>query len=95
MKKTIATENGTITIKGNGAWIPIEYKQADWSDKEEVACFKYRGDYIFLDEAIATDSHGIFNEYDGIVGFDYWSGLLLKLNPSNDAVQVYYFYCHK
>ena len=94
MKKIIATENGAITIRGNGRWIPIEYKRADWSDEEEVACFRYRGDDIFLDEAIATDPRGIFSEYDGIVGFDYGSGLLIKLNASRDAVQVFYFYGH-
>ncbi len=94
MKKIIATENGAITIRGNGRWIPIEYKRADWSDEEEVACFRYRGDDIFLDEAIATDPRGIFSEYDGIVGFDYGSGLLIKLNTSRDAVQVFYFYVH-
>ena len=94
MKKTIATENGKITVRGNGRWIPIEYRQADWSDEEEVACFRYRGDDIFLDEAIATDPRGIFSEYDGIVGFDYGSGLLIKLNASRDAVQVFYFYSH-
>ena len=94
MKKTIAAENGKITIRGNGRWIPIEYRRADWSDEEEVACFKYQKDYVFLDEIIATDPQGIFNEYDGILGFTYGSGLLIKLNPSGDAVQVFYFYVH-
>ena len=91
MKKTIAAENGKITIRGNCRWIPIEYKQTDWSE-EEAACFRYEKDYIFLDEFIVTNPRGIFSEYDGIVGFDYGSGLLIKLNASNDAVQVYYFY---
>jgi hypothetical protein len=94
MKKIIATENGKITIRGNGRWIPIEYRRADWSDEEEVACFKYQKDYVFLDEIIATDPHGIFNEYDGVLGFTYWSGLLIKLNAYRDAVQVFYFYAH-
>ena len=94
MKKTIATENGAITITGNGRWIPIEYKLADWSDEEEVACFKYQKDYVFLDELIATEPHSIFSEYDGILALDYWSGLLIKLNASYDAVQVFYFYAH-
>ncbi len=94
MKKIIATKNGKVTIRGNGAWIPIEYKRADWSDGEEVACFKYQGDYVFLDEIVATDPHGIFNEYDGMLGFTYGSGLLIKLNASRDAVQVFYFYAH-
>lgn len=93
MKKIIATKNGKVTIRGNGAWIPIEYRRADWSD-EEVACFKYQKDYVFLDEIIATDPHGIVNEYDGMLGFTYWSGLLIKLNASHDAVQVFYFYVH-
>ena len=94
MKKIIATKNGKVTIRGNGAWIPIEYKRADWSDGEEVACFRYRGDDIFLDEVIATEPHGIFSEYDGALGLDYWSGLLIKLNTFRDAVQVFYFYAH-
>ena len=94
MKKTIATENGKITVRGNGRWIPIEYRRADWSDEEEVACFKYQKNYVFLDEIIATDPQGTFNEYDGILGFTYGSGLLIKLNPSSDAVQVFYFYAH-
>ena len=94
MKKIIATENGAITIRGNGRWIPIEYRQADWSDEEEVACFKYKKDYVFLDEVTVTDPRGIFSEYDGIVTFDCWSGLLIKLNASRDAVQVFYFYGH-
>ena len=92
MKKTITTEDGKITIRGNGRWIPIEYRRVDWSEKEEVACFKYQKDYVFLDEIIATDPHGIFSEYDGVLGLDYWSGLLIKLNARRDAVQVYYFY---
>jgi hypothetical protein len=94
VKKIIATKNGKVTIRGNGAWIPIEYKRADWSDEEEVACFKYQKDDIFLDEIIATDPHGIFNEYDGMLGFTYGSGLLIKLNAFRDAVQVFYFYTH-
>ena len=92
MKKIIPTENGPVTVRGNGAWIPIEYKQADWSDGEEVACFKYRDDYIFLDEVIRTDPCYIFGEYDGMVGFSYFNGILIKLSESGDAVQVYYFY---
>ena len=94
MKKIIATKNGKVTIRGNGAWIPIEYKRADWSEEEEVACFKYQKDYVFLDEIIATDPHGIFSEYDGILSFTYGSGLLIKLNAYHDAVQVFYFYAH-
>ena len=93
MKKTITTEDGKITVRGNGRWVPIEYRRTDWSD-EEVACFKYQKDYVFLDEIIVTDPHGIFSEYDGIMGFGYGCGLLIKLNPSGDAVQVYYFYSH-
>lgn len=93
MKKIIPTENGTVTIRSNGRWIPIEHQQADWSE-EEVACFKYQKDYVFLDEIIATDPRGIFSEYDGMLSFTYWSGLLIKLNASCDAVQVYYFYYH-
>ena len=92
MKKTIPTKNGTITIRGNGRWIPIEYQQADWSE-EEVACFRYEKDYIFLDEFIATNPRGIFSEYDGILSFTYWSGLLIKYRDALNAVQVYYFYC--
>jgi len=49
---------------------------------------------VFLDEVIVTDPRGIFSEYDGIVGFGYWDGLLIKLNASRDAVQVFYFYAH-
>ena len=94
MKKIIPTESGTVTIRGNGRWIPIEYKQADWSDGEEVACFRYEKDYIFLDEFIAAHPHSMFGEYDGMLGFTYWNGLLIKLNASRDAVQVYYFYYH-
>ena len=92
MKKIISTESGNVTIRGNGAWIPIEYMQADWSEGEEVACFKYREDHIFLDEVMRTDSRGIFSEYDGMLGFTYFSGLLIRLSESSDAVQVYYFY---
>ena len=94
MKKIIATKNGKVTIRGNGAWIPIEYRRADWSNGGEVACFRYEKDYIFLDEFIATDPRGIFSEYDGMLGFIYWSGLLIKLNAYRDAVQVFYFYGH-
>jgi len=93
MKKTIPVKDGHVTIRGNGRWIPIEYQPADWNDGEEVACFTYGENYIYLDEVIATDSRGIFREYDGMLGFTYWSGLLIKLNAYRDAVQVYYFYC--
>jgi hypothetical protein len=92
VKKIITTKNEHVTIRGNGRWIPIEYKQADWNDGEEVACFKHGDDYVYLDEVVATDPRGIFREYDGIVNFYYGGGLLIKLNASRDAVQVFYFY---
>ncbi len=93
MKKIIATENGKITIRGNGTWIPVEYKQADWSNGEKVPCFKYKDEHVFLDEIIVTDPRGVFGEFDGVLGLSYFNGILIKLNPSGDAVQVYYFYC--
>jgi hypothetical protein len=92
MKKIISTENGKITISGNGAWIPVEYKQAEWSDGEEAPCFKYKDDHIFLSEVLRTDSSGIFDEYDGILNLSYFHGILIKLSESGDAIQVYYFY---
>ena len=92
MKKIISYRNGKITIEGNETWIPIEYKQADWSD-EEMPCFEYEEDYIFLDEIAVTDPRGVFSEYDGILNFSYFSGILVKLSELGDAVQVYYFYC--
>ena len=92
MKKIISTESGTVTIRGNGAWIPIEYKQAEWSDGEEEGCFKYKGDYIFMDEVLMTNPDGIFKEYDGMLGFSYFNGILVKLSECGKAVQVYYFY---
>jgi hypothetical protein len=93
MKKIIATENGKITIRGNGTWIPVEYKQADWSNGEEVPYFEYKDEPVFLDEMTVTDPRSVFSEYDGVLGFNYWSGLLIKLSKFGDAVQVYYFYC--
>ena len=94
MKKIIAVGNDKVTISGNGAWIPIEYERTDWSDGEEVACFKYRGEDVFLDEFFVTDPRGIFSEYDGILNFTYDCGLLIKMksSPFGNAVQVYYFY---
>ena len=92
MKKIIPTENGKITITRNGAGISIEYKQAEWSNGEEVPCFKYRDDYIFLSEVVKPDPSGLFSEYDGILAFTYFSGILIKLNESGDAVQVHYFH---
>lgn len=92
MKKIISTENGKITVRGSGAWLPIEYKQVEWSDGEEVAYFKYKDNDVFLSEVVKTDPRGIFSEYDGMLGLSYFSGLLIKLNESCDAVQAYYFY---
>lgn len=99
MKKTISYRNGKITIEGNEEWVPIEYKEAEWSDGEEIPCFEYENDYIFLDEITVTDPRGPFSEYDGILNFSYFDGILIKLSKFDniegipDAVQVYYFYC--
>ena len=93
MKKIISYRNGKVTIEGDETWIPIEYKQADRSDGEEMPCFEYEEDYIFLDEITVTDPRGVFGEYDGILSFSYFNGILIKLNQFGDAVQVYYFYC--
>lgn len=82
-----------ITIRSNGQWREIEYKEAEWSDGEEIACFKYRGNYIFLDEIMRTEPDGEFKGYDGIMSWSAFNGILVKLHESGEAVQVYYFYC--
>ena len=94
MTKTITQENGTLTIIGNNHWIPIEYEMPVYEEEYgPQACFRYKGDIIFLSEFVITPDY--LAEYDGIMNYSYFSGLLVKMGEDDNgetAVKVYRFY---
>jgi len=94
--KIITEENGEIKIYGNGHDIEIEYAVPEWNDNlEEEACFKYKGNICFLSEYMRIDNNASnwMKEFDGYSGDSYFSGTLIKLSNSNDAVKVYTYIC--
>lgn len=98
MKKVIQLENGSITIKGNDHWLELDYQIPEWNEDDEdpemEACFQYRGNTYFLSEfmKIEKNSSDWMQDFDGHHGESYFSGILIKLAGSGDAVQVYSYY---
>jgi hypothetical protein len=98
--------NSEIRIFGNHHFIEIEYQIPEWNEENEdqensyEECFKYKGDYYFLSEFMNIHNK-VYNpnpaewmkEFSGIKGDSYFSGLLIKLNETGEAVQVYYYSC--
>jgi hypothetical protein len=94
MKKEIVQENGTITIIGNNQWKEIQYDYDEEDDLgDALPYFDYKGYKYYLNDILRTEHEGIFKEYDGYMNESAFSGLLVKLNDSNDALQVYRYFC--
>ena len=98
MRKTV----NETTIVGNGHEIEIEYKQPDWNeeeeDREEEACFQYKGNTYFLSEIMSfhntvhcPNPPECFKGFDGYLNDSMCSGVLVKLDDSGDSVQAYWF----
>lgn len=86
----------------NGQYREIEYlyrndnfELVEWNsdtmddETESIACFKYKGDYIGLDEVMRASDEC---PHDGYMGFSYFNGIYVDFNESNDGVKVTYFY---
>ena len=99
MRKTV----NETTIVGNGHEIEIEYKQPDWNeeeeDREEEACFQYKGNTYFLSEIMSfhntvhcPDPPKEFEGFDGYLGETYFSGIVVKISSCGDSVRAYRYY---
>jgi hypothetical protein len=98
---TLDNELGkTINIYGNNHWIELEYDKHSWSDEEVEACFKYKGNTYFLSEFM--NIHNKIHEpnppewlleFDGYMADSYYSGVLIKLGITNEAVKVFTYIC--
>jgi hypothetical protein len=91
-----------VKIYGSDEWIELEYDIPEWNldkpeeDQEVESCFKYQGNTYFLDEFMNIHNK-FYNpnplkwmlEFHGYRGDSFFSGLLIKLDPSGEAVKVY------
>lgn len=92
--KVITYESGNTTeIIGNNHWIEVKYSVPDWNKEsgEEETCFTYRGRVYFLSEFMKIDKDCNLKEFDGYFGDSFFSGVLIKLNESCDAVKAYLY----
>ena len=99
MKKTIITENGgTVTIEGTEEWIEIEFRQEDETDEnsEYIAGFEFNGEWYELqgfprihNNPWIGQAPDWLSEYHAIMHTSAFGGILLKLDDSGDAVQVF------
>jgi hypothetical protein len=104
-KNIIIDECHNIIIKGNHHWVELEYKIPEWNedkpeDEQEEKCFIYKGYTYFLSEFM--NIHNKFyepnppewmKEFDGYKNDTYFSGILIKLSDTGEAVKVYTYYC--
>lgn len=90
-----------LEIRGNGHYKELFYAPSE--DKvTEGPYFIYKGQCYFLDEFVKIEEEGIspltlkdeklYQLFDGIMPTNHFSGLLVKLTPSNHAVRVYEYY---
>ena len=109
MAKTIATENGQITIKTDHkwkeflSWHDLTEKQKadfDWLEDEEAqasACFvKRRGRVYCLDEIMTIDRHSPLHVdgWHGIAHDGFFSGIVVKLSRDGEQYKIGYYDCH-
>ena len=95
--------NKGLTLKGNGHWIPIitgyeltgeELLEFDYLDDpiNDFTGFKYRGDAYDLSNIMRHNETINGVEFHGIVNYTIWSGILIQIADSGDAVKVYYYW---
>lgn len=90
--KKIVTESGEMEIIGNNHWIEIFYELPDnVEDGEYLPCFYYKGNRYFLSEFM--DIHNRLQEFNGMLNFTYFSGILIKISETGEAIKAYTFYC--
>jgi hypothetical protein len=96
--KTIERENGKIEIYGNNHWIELEYEVPEWNEETQdlEECFNYKGNKYFLSQFmnIHNKVHNPnppewMKEFDGYHNDSYFSGILIKLSDTGEAVKVY------
>jgi len=63
------------------------------SIKDNFTGFFYKGELYSLSEfLIINDPQGDLKNYDGILNFTYFNGLLVKFTGGGESIKVYYFY---
>lgn len=93
---------GNYKIRGNGHHREL-YHNTGYNNGEHETVFFYKGDCYYLDDFVRIESEemnspftlkddNLFGLFDGIMSLTYFSGLLIKLSPCGDAVQVYDYY---
>lgn len=90
-----------LEIRGNGHYKELFYAPSEDRVTEGPA-FIYKGQCYFLDEFVKIVEEGtssftlkhkkLSQLFDGIMTLNLFSGLLVKLTPSNHAIQVYEYY---
>jgi len=98
MNKTI----DGLTIVGNKHWIEIVYDVPDWNkenegnEDNEEECFYYEGQQYFLSEIVRSEDEETYKKFGieihGVMGHTYFSGILVELHETGEAVRVYRFY---
>lgn len=98
MKKVITTENGTITIEGVEEWIEIEFREDEEDEENYIAGFEFNGQWYKLQDFPRIHNNpwtgqapDWLSEYHAIMNTSAFSGILLRLDESGDAVQVFTF----
>lgn len=97
MKKVITAENGcTIEITGNCQWVEIEYRDNPENEDDTITGFMYKGEFHNLDDFIRIHNNPWANnppewlkEFHGYDQQGFGFGLVIKLNDSGEAVQVF------
>lgn len=80
-----------------GYELPVnELDQFNWMDNPEDSVFiKYDRDIIPLESFLKiqiTDSDSIFNNWQAVWTYSYFSGLLIRISKDNEAYQIARFY---
>jgi hypothetical protein len=93
-----------VKIYGSDEWIELEYDIPEWKkdenipeeDQEVELCFKYNDRVYFLSEFMnlhnkiyCSNPPEWMKEFDGYMFDSFFSGILIKLDPSGEAVKVY------
>ena len=90
-----------MKIITNNHWREMEYRLPDWKDNQDELelSFLFKGRRYFLSEFLSLHD-GVyipntieeFNGYDGYLSDSYFTGVLIKLSPSGEGVQVAWYY---
>jgi len=88
-----------ITITGNEEWLELQYEFSNDEDEDGRTFFELDNEKWYLDNILSTHNKvhmpnvsKWLKEFDGIEHLTIDSGIVVKLNESNDAIQVFRFY---